>query len=170
MFCTKICLLGFFSPLTWKYLDMLWHVIFNIYTFVSTWKLCTNCLFRCFLSNSILFWWISVTYFNFCATLLWLLMWHILKAIWKSMHWHLNISINNKVLFFRYKNFIEKMKRLHMAITTFVQLFGTSITLLHLLMPLMLSSFLSIQRHPLVFYKGGCLNYSTHPLLAFQKK
>ena len=33
------------------------------------------------------------------------------------------------------------MKRLHMAITIFVQLFGTSITLLHLLMPLMLSSF-----------------------------
>ena len=41
-----------------------------------------------------------------------------LKAIWKSVHWHFNISINNKVLFFSYKNFIEKIKHLHMTITT----------------------------------------------------
>ena len=55
---------------------------------------------------------------NFCATLLWLYMWHILKAISKSMHWHLNISINSKVFFFPYKNFIEKIKHLNMTITT----------------------------------------------------
>ena len=30
-----------------------------------------------------------------------------LKVIWKSVHWHFNISINNKVLFFPYKN-LEK--------------------------------------------------------------
>ena len=34
-----------------------------------------------FLSNSILFWWISVIYFTFCATLVWLFRWQILKAI-----------------------------------------------------------------------------------------
>ena len=33
----------------------------------------------------------SVRYFNFCATLLWLLMRNILKAIWKSRQPHLNI-------------------------------------------------------------------------------
>ena len=49
---------------------MWWQVILNIYTFLSTCKLCTISLFRCFLSNLILFWWISVIYF--CATLLWL--------------------------------------------------------------------------------------------------
>ena len=73
------CLLGCFSALTWKYIDMWWHVISNIYTFLSTCQLCTICLFRCFLSNSMLLWWISIIYLNFCATLLWLFMWHILR-------------------------------------------------------------------------------------------
>ena len=94
------------------YLKVFRHVmacyIWYIYTFLSTCRLSTICLFRWFLSNSILFWWISVIYFNFCAGLLWFFMWHILKAIWKPIHWHLNFSINSKVLFFPNKNFIEK--------------------------------------------------------------
>ena len=108
---TKTCLLGYFSALTWKYLGMWWHVIFNIYTFLSTCKLCTICLSRCFL---------SAIYFNLCVTFLWLFLWHILKAIWKHMHWHLHISISSKVLSFPHKNFVEKIKHLHLTITTFV--------------------------------------------------
>ena len=89
---------------------MWWHVIFNIYTFLSTCRLCTICLSRCFL---------SAIYFNLCVTFLWLFMWHILKAIWKHMHWHLHISSSSsKVLSFPYKNFVEKIKHLHLTITT----------------------------------------------------
>ena len=91
-----------------------------MYTFLSTCQLCTICLFSCFLSNSILFWWVSVIYFNFRATLFWLCLWHILKAFWNSMKRHLNISINSKVLFFPYKNVIEKIKHLHMTNRTLV--------------------------------------------------
>ena len=109
-----------FSSITWKYLGKWWHVIFDIYTFLHTCKLYTICLFRCFSSNSILLSWISIIYFNFCDTSLWLLMWHILKAIQKSMNWYLNIGINSNVLFFSYRNFIEKIKHLHMIITTLV--------------------------------------------------
>ena len=105
---TKICLLGWFLSLTWKYLGMWWHLIFNIYSFLSTCKLCTICLLRCFLSNSILIWWISVIYFNFCTTLLWFFMWHILKAILKSMHWHINISSKAKLYFYLTKNLLKK--------------------------------------------------------------
>ena len=43
-----------------------------------------------------------------------------LKAILTSMHWHLHISINSKVLFFIYENFIEKLKQKHMAMTFLV--------------------------------------------------
>ena len=124
---TKICLLGCFSSFTWKYLSLWWDVVFNIYTFLSTCRLCAIYLFRYFLPNSILswipafcIWWKSVIYFNIFYTLLWLFMSHILKAIWKSMHWHLNISINSKALFFPHKIFIEKIKHLHMTIATLV--------------------------------------------------
>ena len=128
---TKICLLGCFLSLTWKYLGMWWHMIFNIYSLLSTCKLCIICLFRCFLSRSILFWWISVIYSNFFATLLWIFMWHILKVIWK-----LCIDIL-KVLFFTYKKLIEKNKAfLHDHYNSCAKLFGTSIFLLQLLISL----------------------------------
>ena len=134
-----MCFLGCFSLVTWKYL-LMWYVT-ACDIFLSTCKLCTISLFRWYLSNSILFWWISVIYFNCCATLLWLFMWHILKTIWKYMHWNLNVSINSKVLFLPYKYFLEKIKYLHMTIymniyNSYAQLFGTSITLLQLMISL----------------------------------
>ena len=86
----------------------MWYLI---YVCMSQYlKICTICLFRLFWSNSVLLWWISFIYFNFCAALLWLFMWHILKVIWRSMHWHLSVIVKTKVLFFTYKNFIEETK------------------------------------------------------------
>ena len=75
---TKICLLGFFSSLTWKYLGV-WYLI-HIHFSVPA-NFVPYVYLDVFLSNSILFWWISVIYFTFCATLFWLFMWLILKAI-----------------------------------------------------------------------------------------
>ena len=56
------------------------------------------------------------------------------------MHWHLNISINSKVLLFTHKNFIDEIKLLVILViftydhcNSCAQLFGTSITLLQLL-------------------------------------
>ena len=136
-------------------------MIFNIYTFVNSCKICTFFLFRCLLSNSIFFWWISVIYFNFYATLSCFFMWNILKAIWKSMYWHLSISFNSKVLFSLYKTFIENIKHLvaYDHYNSSAQLFDTSITLLQLIISLYYL-FSSIQRHPSVF---NLFEFFEHP-------
>ena len=65
------------------------------YTRLSPCKLFNACLCRCFsLTQFCLdeFCFISL---DFCNTLLWLCMWHILvKTVWKSWHWCLGISID----------------------------------------------------------------------------
>ena len=122
------CLLGCFSALTWKYIDMWWHVISNIYTFLSTCQLCTICLFRCFLSNSMLFWWISIIYLNFCATLLWLFMWHILRPF-------VNLCIDILTSASTAK-FYFSLTFTNDQYNSCAQVLGTSITLLQLLISL----------------------------------
>ena len=73
-------------------------------------------------------------------------MWQILKIIWKSLYRHLNISINSKVLFFPYKKFIEKNKRFaYDHYNSCAQLFGTSITLLQLLISLYYLFFIHLE-------------------------
>ena len=110
-----------------------------------------------FFIDSILFRWISVISFKFCATLLWLLMQHILKAIWKSWHRLLGISIDTAKFYFFLINFFWKIK--HDQYNSCANLFGTSITLLQLLIYLW-SSF-----NPSRGNKKGCLIFwSTHSL------
>ena len=131
---------------------MWWRMTYKYHihiTFLSPCKLCTICLLRCFFSNSILFRWVSLIYFNFRGRLLWLFIWHILKAIWNSMHWHLSISVNSKILncsyfFIVYKYFFWKNKTfIHDQSQSCAQLFGTSINLLQLII-----SLLSLFIHP----------------------
>ena len=78
--------LGCFSTLTWNYLGVWWYVIFNIYTFLSPYKLCTVFLFRCFFSKSICF----NEYQSFILTFVP----YYCDCLWKYMHWHVNISFN----------------------------------------------------------------------------
>ena len=108
----------FFKKLIIIDLKLSRHVIFNIYKYISQSLQTLHALYiLIFFSNSISFWWISVVYLNFCATLLWLLMRHILKAIWKSRQYqyqhliiHLSISIDTAKLSFSLTNFFWKNK------------------------------------------------------------
>ena len=105
--------LGCFSSLTWNYLGVRWDVMFIIYTFHCLYKFCTVCLFRCFFSNWILFRLISVIFFNFCTALLWLFVYSAhFKAINKSRHWHLSISIYTRKIYFFLTKFFEIIKHL----------------------------------------------------------
>ena len=79
-------------------------MVFNIHFSV--------CLLRCFFSDAILFWLLSVVSFNFSATSLSWFMQHILKAIWKSRHWHLSVSIETAKFYFSLTNFFWKKKHL----------------------------------------------------------
>ena len=67
----------------------------NRYTYTCDdvgWRAMSNIIssfYAKFFFDSILFRWISLISFNFCAKLLWLFIRYILKVIWKSLHWHL---------------------------------------------------------------------------------
>ena len=101
-----------------------------------------------------MFWWIFVIYFSFCATLLWLLMWNILNAIWKSI----------------FGSFIFPLQKFNWKNKTFTydhynscaQLFGASITLLQLLILLMLYFFIYIEASIGVLYRS-LLELLEHP-------
>ena len=137
---TKIWFLGCFSSLTWNYLGVWWHVIFNIYTFFSP--------FVPIAYLDVFF----LTQFCFDEYLSYILTCRqILTAIWKSKHWHFSISIYTAKFYFSLPKNVWKNK-IFMTKTTLVlnHLTPVSITFLQLLSSLYdLSS--SIQRHPLVF-------------------
>ena len=71
----------------------------------------------------------------------------------------LNININSQVLFFPYKNFIERIKHLHMTITTLVLKYLAPLSFCYNYCFFYIIFFSSIQRHPLMFYKKVCLNF-----------
>ena len=71
----------------------------------------------------------------------------------------LNISINSQVLFFPYKNFIERIKHLHMTITTLVLKYLAPLSFCYNYYFFYIIFFSSIRRHPLMFYKKVCLNF-----------
>ena len=106
----------------------------------------------------------SVISFNFCTSLLWLFIQQILKAIWKSWYWHQHWHC--KILFFPFK-FFWKVK--HEQYNSWAHLFGTSITLLQLLIYLWSSFHPPRSNHYCCREKGSLKFWSTQPL-AFQKK
>ena len=66
-----------------------------LYTRLSPCKLFNACLCRCFSLTQFCLDEFCFMSLDFCNTLLWLRMWHILvKTVWKSRHWHLGISID----------------------------------------------------------------------------
>ena len=150
----------FVTVLFITYMKVFRLVIFNIHSFFSTLKLYTICFFKCFLSNPILFWWISVIYFNFCATLLWFFMWQILRAIGNLCIDILTSASTAKFYFSHTKHLLKKYNiytwslKLLCSIIWHQYLFATitNFSILSFFFP-------SIQRHPLVFYKIGCLNF-----------
>ena len=117
-------------------------------------------------SNSILLRSIYVVSFNFCATLLWLFMQHILKAMWKSRHGHLGIRIDTaKIYFTPHEIILEKEDQYNPC----THLFGISITLLQLLN--FAWFFSSIHRHLLGLLKKVWLNFlRKHPIAFWKNK
>ena len=80
------------------YLSVSWRTMLNIH-----FPVLTNFVMCVYLNvfNSILFQWIFIISFNFCATLMWLFMRDISKASWISRHRHLGTSSSiAKILFF----------------------------------------------------------------------
>ena len=101
-----------------------------------------------------MFCWISVISFNFCVTLLWLFIHHILKNFWKSWHWNLGISFYTVKFYFSLNFFFEKL------------IFDTSIILLQFLLSLDLP-FIHPETSTDVLEKT--LNFWSNCSLAFQK-
>ena len=107
----------------WNYSGMWWRAMFNVHFAVPA-------NVSLFASDSILFEWISVISFNFCATL-WMFMQHFLKAIKKYWHWNFDINIDSPKLYFLFSKIFWKIK--HEQYISCAHLFDTSITLLQLL-------------------------------------
>ena len=118
---------------------MWWHVIFNIYTFLSTCKLWTIRIFSCFCITQFCFDEYLAFYFDFCVTLLWLFMRHIFKAIWKSICIYIlrSASAANFYFFFPLKRFYWHNKTfIYDHYNSCAHLFDTSITFLQLIISL----------------------------------
>ena len=104
--CTKICFLSMRFITCRYYLSVSWRTMLNIH-----FPVLTNFVMCVYLNvfNSILFQWIFIISFNFCATLMWLFMRDISKASWISRHRHLGTSSSiAKILFFPYETILKK--------------------------------------------------------------
>ena len=157
------------SSLSWNYLGLRWCAMFNIYFFIHR-NFGTFFYFDVFLSNSILFPWISVHFFELLLHLILIAFTRHFKGQMKILtsmlyyksHYpesHYQLRISNgigtaKILFFSYKFFLEKKQGIYIRYNPIFFFFCLVIQHQYHFDAIIYFSAMSysfIQRRPLVF-------------------